>query len=385
MALHINERVTRIEMSGIRKLANMASQYSDVISLTLGQPDIPPAKHIGEAVAEAVANNRTSYTENQGIMALRQGASAFVADKYELTYSPQDEVIVTAGASQALFVALTTLLEAGDEVIVPSPTYPAYLEIIQLCGAVPVLVDTTATDFKVTPEQLRTHITPKTKCFILSYPSNPTGTVLSKDEVDALADVLKDQELYVISDEIYSELIYDGIRHESIANRPGMREKTVVINGLSKSHSMTGYRIGFIFGARELMREMLKVHQYNVSCASSISQYAALSAVTTGKDDARHMREAYQLRRNFVHRRLNEMGLTAKLPGGAFYIFPYIGSYANNAMDFCAKLLHEQQVAAVPGSAFSTYGEGYIRISYSTTMEKLETAMDKIETFIRTL
>lgn len=377
----INDNVRNIEISGIRKFFNLVAQYEDVLSLTIGQPDFPTPMHVKEAAIHAIDANQTSYTHNAGILELRKAACSFVAEKYGQMYDPESEVIVTVGASQGIDIALRTILEPGTEVILPGPVYPGYEPIIKLCGSTPVHIDTTLTEFKLTAELLQQHITEKTRCIILPYPSNPTGVTLPKEELLKIADLLNDKDIFVLSDEIYSELVFDNV-HTSISTIQGMRDKTIVINGVSKSHSMTGWRIGLVFGPEYVMKQMLKVHQYNVSCTSSISQYAALEALTDGKDDALEMKEQYQERMEYVYRRLLSMGLDVVKPSGAFYLFPSIVKYNMSSFDFAVKMVEEAGVAVVPGSAFSDLGEGYVRLSYAYTMETLEKAMDRMEKFL---
>lgn len=380
----VNPKVRDIQISGIRKISNLVSTYKDALTLTIGQPDFPTPQHIMDAGKAAIDAHKTTYTPNPGMLELRQAAAAFVSGKYGLSYRPETEVIVTAGASQALDITLRTILEAGSEVILPGPIYPGYEPLVRLCGGEPVYVDTRQNGFKLTADLLAPHITEKTRCIILCYPSNPTGRVLSPQEQADIAALLADKSIFVISDEIYSELIY-GQRHTSIAAMGGMRDKTIVINGLSKSHSMTGWRIGFTFAPEAISQHMVKVHQYNITCASSISQYAALEALTNGVDDALPMKEAYVARRDYVYDRLVQMGFELDKPEGAFYLFPSIERFKLSSMDFTMKLLEEQKVAVVPGDAFSIYGEGYIRISYAYSMEVLEKAMDRLGAFVSKL
>lgn len=377
----IHPKVRAIEISGIRKMANKVSEYDNVLSLTIGQPDFPTPRHIVEAAKAALDSGKTVYTPNAGLPELRAAACRFVEEKYGLRYRPEDEVLVTVGASEALDIALRTILEPGCEVIVPGPIYPGYEPLIQMYGAAPVYVDTTGHAFKLTAEGLAPHLTERTRCVVLASPSNPTGAVLNEQELGELAALLKERDIFVISDEIYSELVYDGV-HRSIAAQPGMRDRTIVINGLSKSHAMTGWRIGFTFAPAWLTRHMIKVHQYHVTCASSISQYGALAALTAGRDDAAPMRDAYAGRRDFVYDRLLEAGFEVHKPGGAFYILPSIRRFDLDAASFAYRLLDEQRVAVVPGDAFSALGEGYIRISYACSMDVLEEAMRRIALFV---
>ncbi|MDF2718855.1 MAG: aminotransferase [Paenibacillus sp.] len=377
----VNSAVKDIQISGIRKISNLVATYKDAITLTIGQPDFPTPAHIVEAGKRALDQNKTLYTQNPGLLELRKAASHFVDRKYGLSYDPEQEVIVTAGASQALDIALRTIIGPGSEVIIPGPIYPGYEPIVRLCGGTPVYADTRESGFKLTAEVLKPMLTERTRAVILCYPSNPTGRVMAAEELQAVADLLRGKPIFIISDEIYSELVYDE-PHRSIAALPGMKEQTIVINGLSKSHSMTGWRIGFTFAPADISKHMVKVHQYNVTCASSISQYAAVEALTAGIDDAEPMKREYKARRDFVYGRLQRIGLTGEKPEGAFYLFPSISRFGLSSMDFTMKLLEEERVAVVPGEAFSIYGEGYIRISYAYSMEVLEKAMDKLESFV---
>lgn len=380
----INSNVRNIEISGIRKFFNLVAKYEDVLSLTIGQPDFPTPLHVKEAAKEAIDSNRTIYTPNAGIPELRKAAAEFVSKKYRLSYAPEAEIIVSIGASQGIDIAFRTILEPGTEVILPGPVYPGYEPIIRLCGATPVHIDTRETGFQLTAELIEKSLTEKTRCIILPYPSNPTGAALPVEELEKIAALLQDKNIFVLSDEIYSELVFAG-KHHSIACLPGMREKTIVINGVSKSHSMTGWRIGLVFGPEYVMKQMLKVHQYNVSCASSVSQYAAQEALTAGIDDAMEMKVQYKARMEYVYGRLLGMGLDVVKPDGAFYLFPSIEKYNMKSFDFALKLVEEAGVAVVPGSAFSELGEGYVRLSYAYDMETLEKAMDRLEVFLRKL
>ncbi len=334
----INPRVKEIQISGIRRFFNRVAQVEGALSLTIGQPDFTTPEHIKEAGIAAIRSNQTTYTPNAGILPLREAAAQFVSSKYGLTYNPQTEIITTIGASQAIDITLRTIVQEGSEVILPVPVYPGYEPIITMLGGQPVFIDTRSSRFKMSAEALRHAITPKTRCLILPYPSNPTGTILNKKELEAIASVVREHELFVISDEIYSELVY-GSQHCSIASLPGMREKTIVINGLSKSHAMTGWRIGFLFAPEWLTQHILKVHQYNVSCASSVSQYAALEALEAGVDDALPMRMQYENRRDYVYQRLLEMGIKVEKPEGAFYLFPDIKDFGLSSFDFAIRLL----------------------------------------------
>ncbi|WP_026583093.1 aminotransferase A [Bacillus sp. J33] len=375
----INPKVKNIEISGIRKFFNMVADTKDMISLTIGQPDFPTPLHVKEAGKKAIDHNFTSYTHNAGDIRLRRAASAFVNEKYNLTYNPDTEVIVTSGASEAIDITFRTILEEGSEVILPGPVYPGYEPIIKLCGATPVYSDITKSNFRFTADIIERQISEKTRCIVLPYPSNPTGVSLTIGELKDIAALIKGRDIFILADEIYSELIYDQ-SHHSIASL--LREQTIVINGLSKSHSMTGWRIGLLFAPVNLAKHILKVHQYNVTCASSISQMAALEALTTGKNDAIPMRQEYAKRRDYVYERLVNMGLDVVKPDGAFYFFIKMPPVSMNSFDFALSLVEKAGVAVVPGSAFSTYGEGYFRISFAYSMETLKEGLDRIERYL---
>lgn len=376
----INSKVQKLEISGIRKFFNMVSQTDDLISLTIGQPDFPTPEHVKAAGIQAIQDNITSYTHNAGIYELRQAACAFVEKKYGLHYNPDTETIVTIGASEAIDIAFRTILSEGTEVILPGPVYPGYEPLIRMCGAIPVHADITKNQFRLTAEILEQSITEKTRCIVLPYPSNPTGISLTKAELEAIALLVKDRDIFILADEIYSELVYDQ-EHTSIASF--IKEKTILINGLSKSHSMTGWRIGFLFAPEYLTKHIIKVHQYNVSCANSIAQMAALEALTNGVDDAVAMKHEYEKRRDYVFTRLRQLGFSVVKPEGAFYFFVKIpDSLGLNSFVFSLELVKKVKVAVVPGSAFSKYGEGYFRLSYACSMEMLTEALDRMEIFL---
>jgi aminotransferase len=376
--------IQNIEVSGIRKMANKVAQYDNVLSLTIGQPDFPTPQHIMDAAKRAIDDGHTVYTPNAGLLPLREAASAFVKKKYDLDYNPADEIIVTNGASEALDVALRTILHPGNEVLLPGPIYPGYEPIIRMCGAKPVHIDTSHNGFKCTADLIKAHLTENTRCLILASPSNPTGVVLTHEELQEIAQLLRHREIFVLSDEIYSELVFDS-EHTSIASFAGMRDQTIVINGLSKSHSMTGWRIGLLFAPAAIAQHIIKVHQYNATCASSISQHAAIEALTAGIDDALPMREQYKLRRDFVYNALVEAGFDVARPDGAFYILPSIKKFEMTSTEFAHLLLEEQRVAVVPGNAFAPFGDDFIRISYACAMDVLEEAMKRIKRFVDSL
>ena len=380
----LNNEVRSIEISGIRKFHNMMAGYKDVISLTIGQPDFETPLHIREAAKESIDKGLTSYTHNAGLLQLRQAASEYFNRKYSTLYEPQSEIIVTNGATEAIDTSLRTILTPGCEVILPGPAYPGYEPVIRLCGAIPVFADTRNTGFRLTASLIAEKLTEKTRCIIMPYPSNPTGCVLTRDELQEVAELLKDKDIFILSDEIYSELVYDG-NHCSLASIPCIKDKVITINGLSKSHSMTGWRIGFIMGPSYFIKHALKVHQYNTTCIAAPSQYAACEALINGFDDALGMREEYRLRRDYSYNRLRAMGIDVELPQGAFYIFPSIKQYGMDSFTFALSLLEKGKVGVVPGSAFSEYGEGYIRISYACSLDTLEDAFDRLQGFIEKL
>jgi aminotransferase len=378
----INKKVKNIQISGIRQFFNMVSEFEDTISLTIGQPDFFTPAHVKEAAIQAIDKNFTTYTHNAGYLELRKAAADFVKVKYDLVYDPENEIIVTSGASQAIDISFRATLEEGSEVILPGPVYPGYEPIISLCGAVPVHVDTADHDFRLTAELIKLKITEKTRCIVLPYPSNPTGVTLHEDELKKIADVIRGRDIFVLSDEIYSELVFNG-KHQSIAKF--LPEQTIVINGLSKSHSMTGFRIGLLYAPAVIAKHVLKVHQYNVSCASSISQKAAYQALTDGINDAVPMNKEYEKRMNYVYERLVSMGLQTVKPDGSFYILPSIKQFNVSSFDFAYSLAKDGGVAVVPGTAFSKYGEGFIRISYACSYEQLEQALNRMEKYLSTL
>ncbi|ARI77671.1 aminotransferase A [Halobacillus mangrovi] len=377
----INQNVKDIQISGIRQFFNMVGQYEDVVSLTIGQPDFYTPDHIKKAAIHAIQNNHTSYTHNAGVLPLRKAIQNHVQEAYHMSYHAETEIIVTVGASQAIDVSLRTLLAPGDEVILPGPVYPGYEPLIRLAGATPVHVDTRGNQFKMTSELIEEKITPKTKAVILPYPSNPTGVSLTESELNDIASVIKQHQLFVIADEIYSELVYEK-SHVSIGTFSTIRDQVIIINGVSKSHAMTGWRIGYILAPAWLSKHMLKVHQYNVSCASSISQYAALEALTNGKEDPSRMKTAYMERKKYVEDRLTQMGIEYTSPDGAFYIFPKLQIEGKTTFALALQLVKEAGLALVPGDAFSQYGEGYLRLSYAYSLETLEEGLYRLENFL---
>lgn len=384
MSLHLNPRAKALKVPGTRQFSNQLVNYPDAINLTIGQPDFPTPQSVKEAGIHAINNNLTGYSHNAGILNLRESINTFFSDKYGFSYDPINEIIVTNGAAEAIDSLFRTILEEGDEVILPAPIYTGYVPVIEFCGAKVVYLDTTETNFQPSAEKLAELITDKTKAVLFNYPSNPTGVVLTKETMDQLVEVLVNKDIYVITDEIYSENTFSG-DHLSFASYPQLREKLFYIHGLSKSHSMTGWRIGFLMGPAEVMQHVLKVHLYNSICANLPAQYAAIEAVTNAKGTPEEMNVEYIKRRDFVYKRLVEIGLPVEKPNGAFYIFPSIQAYGLNSFDFATKLLQEGGVAVVPGSAFTPYGEGYIRISYAYGMPVLVEGMDRLEKFVQKL
>ncbi|MDQ0879785.1 aminotransferase A [Peribacillus sp. V2I11] len=375
----INPLVKDVQISGIRKFYNMVADIEGTISLTIGQPDFPTPMHIKEAAKLAIDNDYTVYTHNAGYLELREAASKYVKDKYKLSYDPANEVLVTSGASEGIDITFRTILIPGNEVILPGPVYPGYEPIIKMCGAKPVYADTTKNGFRLTADIIEKYITDHTRCIVLPYPSNPTGVTLSAEELLDIAELVRGKDIFILADEIYSELVFDQ-EHVSIATF--LKEQTIVLNGLSKSHSMTGWRIGLLFAPVAISQHILKVHQYNVTCAASISQRAALAALTAGRDDAIPMKTEYARRREYVYSRLQAMKLEIVKPNGAFYFFIKLPEGYASSLDFCLKLVQQEKVAVVPGDAFSPLGEGYFRISYAYSMETLEKALDRIEAFL---
>ncbi len=381
MALTINPRVRSIEPSGIRKISNMLTNYPDAINLTIGQPDFPTPERIKQAAQQAITDNKTAYSHNAGLAELRQAASTFFTNKYGFTYDPQTEIIVTTGASEAMDVVFRTIIEEGDEVIVPAPIYTGYDPLITLAGARAVYLDTTKTGFIPDPTQLSALITAKTKAIVFNYPSNPTGVTIPRQTMDELAATLAKHDIFIISDEIYSENTFEG-QHRSFAQYPELRNKLFLIHGLSKSHSMTGWRMGFLFAAAEWVQQAVKVHAFNTICASVPSQHAAICALTECQDTPAAMNPDYIRRRDYIYTRLINMGLPTVKPNGAFYMFPSIKEFNMPSEQFAHMLLDEAGIAVVPGTAFTSFGEGHIRISYAYAFDQLEIAMDRLEKWV---
>jgi aminotransferase len=384
MSLSINERSKKLIIPGIRQFSNQLVHYPDAVNLTIGQPDFPTPSAVKEAAIAAIENNLTGYSHNAGLLELRNAINSFFSDTYGFSYNHETEIIVTNGASEAIDSVFRTILQEGDEVILPAPLYSSYESIITFCGAKVVYLDTSDTQFQPSPERLRSLITEKTKAVLFNFPSNPTGVTISPVQMDALAEVLAEKEVYIITDEIYSENTFVG-KHKSFASYEKLKEKLFLLHGLSKSHSMTGWRVGFVLGPQDVMQHVLKVHSYNTICASLPSQYAAIEALTNNRHVPAEMNKEYINRRDYVYGRLLAMGLDVVKPNGAFYIFPSIKEFGLSSFDFATKLLKEGGVACVPGSAFSQYGEGFMRISYAYAMPVLVKGLDRMEAYISTL
>ena len=380
----LSKMVSEMEPSGIRRFFDVASTMDNVISLGVGEPDFDTPWHIREEGIYSLEKGRTFYTSNAGLLPLRQEVAAYLKRRFSLDYNP-DEVIVTVGGSEAIDIGFRTMLDPGDEVIIPEPCFVSYVPCVRMAGGVPVRLPLEEKDqFKLTKEKLLSAITEKTKMVVLPFPNNPTGAIMTREELQIVADVIKEKDLFVMSDEIYSELSYQG-DHVSIAAIPGMRERTVVINGFSKSYAMTGWRLGYAVGPKEIIRQMVKVHQYVIMSAPTTSQYAAIEALRNGDGDVARMRESYDERRRFLVKELREMGIPCFEPMGAFYVFPNISRFGMSSEEFAKKLLENQRVAVVPGSAFGACGEGFLRISYAYSIEDLKKALIKIKKFIDTI
>ena len=381
-----NPTVVEMKPSGIRKFFDIAESMENVISLGVGEPDFPTPWQVRSAGIRSLEQSRTRYTSNAGMVTLREEIAKFMNRKYHLSYEPQGEILVTVGGSEAIDLCIRAVVSPGDEVIIPQPSYVCYEPITRLAGGVPVIIETKAEDdFKVTPEQLKAAITPKTKALILPYPCNPTGGIMEKADLEAIAQVLRDTNILVISDEIYSELTFGGRTHVSIASIEGMQDKTVVINGFSKNFSMTGWRLGFACGPAPVLKQVTKIHQFAIMCAPTTSQYAAVEALQNCDEAVAAMKEEYDMRRRLMVQGFNEIGLTCREPSGAFYAFPCIASTGLTSEEFCEKLLYAKEVAVVPGTAFGKGGEGFIRASYCYSTEHIKEAIRRMGEFVEEL
>lgn len=382
--LMLSDTLKDIKPSGIRKFFDLLSDMGDVTALTVGQPDFVTPWHIREAAIQSLERGHTYYTSNSGLPELRSEIARYMNRRFGLDYSA-GEVLVTVGGSEAIDVAIRSLVNPGDEVIIPMPSFVCYEPIARMAGAVPVIINTRAENgFKLTADELRQAITPRTKVLVLPYPNNPTGAILERDELEKLAEVLRDTNIAILSDEIYAELTY-GKTHVSIASIDGMRERTIIASGFSKAYAMTGWRLGYICAPAAWTKQMTKLHQYAIMCAPTVSQFAAIEALKNGDDDIAEMCAEYNRRRVFIAEGLERIGLPVMIPEGAFYIYPYIGGFGLSSEEFCQRLLMEEKCAIVPGTAFGECGEGYARISYAYSVKHIEEALEKIERFIKKL
>ena len=378
----LSKTITTIEPSGIRKFFDIVSEMDDAISLGVGEPDFDTPWHIRDEVIYSLEKGRTFYTSNAGLKELKIEISKYLDRRFGLSYDYNKEMLVTVGGSEAIDIAMRAMLDPQDEVLIPQPSYVSYVPCCVLANGTPVPIELKAeNEFRLTAEELEAAITPKTKLLVMPFPNNPTGAVMEKKDLEAVAEVVKKHDLFVLSDEIYAELTYLD-NHVSIASIPGMRERTIVINGFSKSHAMTGWRLGYACGPEVIIKQMLKIHQFAIMCAPTTSQYAAVEALRNGDEDVAMMREEYNGRRRYVLERFKEMGLSCFEPFGAFYAFPCIKDLGMTSDEFATKLLQTKKVAVVPGTAFGACGEGFLRISYAYSLDDLRIALDRVAEFV---
>ncbi len=381
----LSSRAVGLKPSGIRKFFDILDEMKGVISLTVGQPDFVTPWHIRDVAIRSLENGETYYTSNSGLAELRGEISKYLERRFELKYDAGDEVIVTIGGSEAIDLALRAVINPDDEVIIPVPSFVCYGPITEMACGKPVFVDTYEKDkFKLTPENLKKAITPKTKMLVLPFPNNPTGAIMTREELEGIADVIRDTNIIVLSDEIYAEMTY-GRKHVSFASLPEMRERTIVVNGFSKAYAMTGWRMGYVAAPREIVKQMHKIHQYAIMCAPTTSQYAAIEALKNGDSDIVMMTEEYNRRRRFIVDGLRKIGLSCFEPEGAFYVYPNISGFGLTSEEFCERLLYEEKVAIVPGTAFGDCGEGFARISYAYSVKHITQALEKMERFVKKL
>lgn len=380
----LNPTVTRdIKPSGIRRFFDIAASMEGVISLGVGEPDFPTPWHIRRAGIKSLENSKTRYTSNSGLIELREEICKYIARRYNVSYDPRSEVLVTVGGSEGIDGAIRALVAPGDEVIIPQPSFVCYEPIVRLAGGVPVIVELKAeNEFRLTAKELREAITEKTKLLVFPFPSNPTGAIMEREDLEAIAEVLRETDVCVLSDEIYSELTYGGKRHVSIASIDGMRERTVLVNGFSKSYSMTGWRMGYACAPAPIIAQMTKIHQFAIMSAPTTSQYAAVEALRNGDEDVERMVAEYDMRRRLIVHGFNKLGMDCFEPKGAFYCFPSIKKTGMSSEEFCEKLLITKKVAVVPGSAFGDCGEGFIRVSYCYSTDHIKEALSRIEEFL---
>ena len=385
MTKELSKKVLSIKPSGIRKFFDLVNEMKDVISLGVGEPDFDTPWHIRDEGIYAFEKGKTFYTSNSGLKDLRVEISNYIKRTQGIEYNFNDEIIVTVGGSEAIDIGIRALVNDGDEIIIPQPAYVSYEPCALLANATPVIINLKAeNDFRLTAEELKAAITPKTKLLILPYPNNPTGAIMDKNDLEQIAKVIIENDIYVMSDEIYSELTYNG-KHVSIATLPGMRERTILINGFSKSYAMTGWRLGYACAPKEIIKQMTKIHQFAIMCAPTISQYAAVEALKNGDKDVEEMRQSYNQRRRFLLNAFKEMNIPCFEPFGAFYVFPNIQEFGMTSEEFATRLLQEEKVALIPGTAFGESGEGHLRISYAYSLESLKKAMNRLKTFVEKL
>lgn len=381
----LSKTIVAIQPSGIRKYFDIASEMDNVISLGVGEPDFDTPWHVRDEGIYSLEKGKTSYTSNAGLKELKVEISKFLDRRYGLNYDPVKEMLITVGGSEAIDIAMRAMLDPGDEVLIPQPSYVSYVPCCILANGTPVIIELKAeNEFRLTAEELEAAITPKTKLLVLPFPNNPTGAIMEKKDLEAIAKVIEKYDLYVLSDEIYSELTYLE-NHVSIASLPGMWERTILINGFSKSHSMTGWRLGYACGPELIIKQMLKIHQFAIMCAPTTSQYAAVEAMRNGDEDVARMRAEYDIRRKYLLRRFEKMGLECFEPYGAFYVFPCVKEFGMTSDEFATRLLRSKRVCVVPGTAFGDCGEGFLRISYAYSLDNLRVALDRMEEFIKEL
>lgn len=379
----LNEKIVSIPPSGIRKFFDIVSEMKDAISLGVGEPDFDTPWHIREEGIYSLEKGRTFYTSNAGLKDLKIEIHNYLERRCNVCYDPDHEIMVTVGGSEAIDAAMRAMIDPGDEVLIPQPSYVSYTPCCVLADGVPVIIELEEKDnFRLTPEKLLEKITPKTKILVLPFPNNPTGAIMEREDLEKIAEIVIEKDLYVISDEIYSELTYAKEDHVTIASLPGMKERTVLINGFSKAFAMTGWRLGYACASELILKQMLKIHQYAIMCAPTTSQYAAVEALRNGDEDVQHMRESYDQRRRYLMNAFAEMGLDCFEPQGAFYMFPSIKRFGMTSEEFATRLLREEKVAVVPGTAFGDCGEGFLRVSYAYSLKSLKEALGRIKRFV---
>lgn len=382
----IADKAREIKPSGIRKFFDIVSEMDDVVSLGVGEPDFDTPWAVRDEGIYTLERGKTFYTSNAGLKELRKEVCKYLKRRFQLEYDPFHETLITVGGSEGIDLAFRAMLNPGDEVLVPQPCYVSYVPCVELADGVPVPINLKAeNEFRLTKEELLKAITEKTKILVLPFPNNPTGAVMEREDLEAIAEVIREKDIFVLTDEIYAELTYTGKNHVSIASLPGMKERTIVINGFSKSHAMTGWRLGYCCGPREIIEQMVKIHQFAIMCAPTNSQYAAVVALRDCDEEVAKMREAYNQRRRFLMHSFKEMGLPCFEPFGAFYVFPCIKEFGMTSEEFATRLLEEERVAVVPGDAFGDCGEGFLRISYAYSLEDLKVALGRLERFVSRL